>query len=90
MIGRAGILYGTAEYGGNNSDICGGGCGTVFSLSPPVSPDGIWSEITLFEFTGGNDGFVPLGVSIGKGGAIYGTTKLGGAGASGTVFKLTP
>ncbi len=79
-------LYGTTFYGGTGA-ICYAGCGTVFELSP--SGNGLWSETTLYNFKGDRDGYSPnLGLVL-SGGAIYGTTSLGGVTEiSGTIFGL--
>ena len=45
------VLYGTTNYGGTTS--CYLGCGTVFSLTPPASPGGSWTEAVLYSFQGG-------------------------------------
>ena len=64
-------------------------CGWIFSLTPPTSPDGSWTETTLYTFTGGADGSGPeAGVTIGPGGVLYGTA-FGGSG-NGLVFSLAP
>jgi uncharacterized repeat protein (TIGR03803 family) len=96
-----GALYGTTGYGG--SGLCNydglTGCGTIFSLAPPVSPGGAWAETLLYSFAGGTgDGALPRGgVIMGAGGVLYGTTEYGGTGACevlfggcGTVFSLAP
>ena len=86
-IGSGGVLYGTTDYGGASN------AGTVFSLSPPASPGGVWSESVLLAFTGAGagDGAWPLaGVALGDGGVLYGTTQAGGTSGRGTVFSLTP
>jgi uncharacterized repeat protein (TIGR03803 family) len=90
VIGRGGVLYGTTNSGGTGA--CSGGCGTVFALTPPVSPGGPWTETVLHNFTGGpGDGASPItGVVIGSGGVLYGTTVGGGSAGYGTVFSLTP
>ncbi|MGA2590052.1 MAG: Ig-like domain-containing protein [Bryobacteraceae bacterium] len=96
VIGGGGVLYGATQYGG--SAACGGGmgCGTVFSLTPPNSPGGSWTEAVLHSFSGtdalgSTDGGDPLaGVTIGSGGVLYGTTNVGGANGGGTVYSLTP
>jgi hypothetical protein len=65
--------------------------GTVFSLTPPASPGGAWSETVLHNFTGGSDGSLPgAGVVIGHAGDLFGTTPEGGTSGLGTVFTLTP
>jgi hypothetical protein len=96
-IGNAGVLFGTTYYGGTNGCVSALGCGTVFSLTPPVSSGAAWTETVLHSFTGGSDGFYPFaGVVIGNGGVLYGTTLDGGytgpscVTACGGVFSLTP
>jgi uncharacterized repeat protein (TIGR03803 family) len=87
VIGTSGVLYGTTAYGGASD------AGTVFSLTPPASPGGAWTETVLHDFTGGSDGRYPeAGVAMGKSGGLFGTTDLGGAGTCncGTVFALKP
>jgi uncharacterized repeat protein (TIGR03803 family) len=86
VSGAGGALYGTTAYGG-----CAG-CGTVFSLTPPESPNRPWVETVLHSFTGSpNDGSGPsAGVVIGGGGVLYGTTEYDGALNAGTVYSLTP
>jgi hypothetical protein len=62
-IGSDGVLYGTTPGGG---PLAGG---TVFSLTPPASPGGAWTEATLYSFSDASpsDGIVPYaGVVIGK------------------------
>jgi uncharacterized repeat protein (TIGR03803 family) len=94
VIGKGGVLYGTTYRGGKSC------CGTVFSLTPPTSPGGLWTEAVLHSFDGGSDGaFPPSGLAIGEGGVLYGTTYAGGTTSCtasedydgcGTVFSLTP
>jgi len=90
--GSGGVLYGTTQAGGVGSCL-GPTCGTVFSLTPPASVGGAWSENVLHRFTGGIDGGTPYnagGIAIGTHGALYGTTSEGGTQGFGTVFKLSP
>ena len=86
VIGSGGVLYGTTFSGGSAN------AGTVFSLTPPASPGGAWTETVLHEFIGEKDGDEPIGpVVIGKSGVLYGTTfGVGGASSWGTVFSLRP
>jgi len=92
-IDSHGVLYGTNFAGGNTTGACGvhlAGCGSVYSLTPPTSPGGPWTETTLYNFAGVADGAAPgAGVTIGSDGVLYGTAELRGSG-NGTVFSLTP
>lgn len=98
-----GALFGTTFAGGTGP--CGGfllspGCGTVFMLSPPASKGEAWTQNILHSFTTENgDGVAPAGkLLFGTGGALFGTTTVGGTGAChiyfepgcGTIFELTP
>src|ERR1039458_1245377 len=78
IFGPNGRLYGTTEVGGigctDNT-----GCGTVFSLAPPItvcrSIICSWTETVLYRFTGASDGANPLSeVVFDRGGNLYGTT----------------
>lgn len=83
-----GTIYGTTSNGGGVG--CGGGgCGTVFALSPAGSG---YSEGVLYSFTGMNgDGATPWSGVIRDGaGNLFGTTKMGGPASNGTVFQLSP
>jgi len=92
VIDANGVIYGTSSNGGDPT--CplyyASGCGTVFSLTPPASTGGAWTETVLHAFHAGNDGAFPLaGVTLGSNGTLYGTTtKAGGSGNYGTVFAL--
>lgn len=93
VVGNDGVLYGTTSQGGSEGypyDGCN--CGTVFSLTPPASPGGPWTETVIHIFTnsGGDGANAVAGVLIGKGGVLYGTTQSGGTSGDGTVFSLTP
>jgi uncharacterized repeat protein (TIGR03803 family) len=47
-------------------------------------------ETAIYRFAGGVDGTKPVGgIALDASGAIYGTTRFGGAAGFGTVFKLT-
>jgi len=95
-VGSGGVLYGSTEYGGIEvAPECFSGCGTVYSLTPPASSGGGWSEEVLYRFNGASDGYaVYTGVAIGSGGVLYGTTAYEGGGSGGIpggiLFSLTP
>lgn len=78
ILDAEGNLYGVTYGGGDN------GCGTVFK----VTPSGV--ETTLFSFCsnresgGGPNGNLVMDAK----GNLYGTTRGGGSGDSGTVFKV--
>ncbi len=77
IMDGVGNLYGTTHFGGLDGD------GTVFE----IAPDG--SEIVLHSFAGGSDGAYPGGaLTLDANGNLYGTTSIGGASNSGTVFKI--
>jgi uncharacterized repeat protein (TIGR03803 family) len=92
VLATNGLFYGTTNVGGSNC-VNGGGCGTVFQISPA----GVLT--TLYSFcaqSGCADGQYPVGPLIqGSDGNIYGTTHAGGSYAAcnvdgcGTVFKMT-
>jgi uncharacterized repeat protein (TIGR03803 family) len=78
LLGPNGVLYGTAEGGGDN------GAGLVFELDPPSGAGNPWTEAILHTFGGGTDGDSPAtGVIAGTNGRLLGT-------AGGTVFMLNP
>jgi len=75
-----GNLYGATQ--GGLTRFC---CGTIFEVTSSGT------EKTLYRFTGGADGNIPLaGLVLDSSGNLYGTTIGGGAYGYGTVFKLTP
>jgi uncharacterized repeat protein (TIGR03803 family) len=87
VLGRSGVLYGTA---------CGCGIGTeskgsVFQLTPPAAGSTAWTYSIIHAFTGGADGGTPYpGVVRDASGALYGATGGGGGHNAGTVYRLTP
>jgi uncharacterized repeat protein (TIGR03803 family) len=66
--------------------------GSIFK----IAPDGTFTTLYTFSATGGtnetnSDGANPYGrLTQGSDGNFYGTTRLGGAYGSGTVFQITP
>src|ERR1700680_840814 len=82
--GYDGNFYGTTYYGGTSAR-CGGGCGTVFKITPA----GV--ETVLYSFTGDPDGAYPdTGLTLGTDGNFYGTTSVGGKNNYGAIFQITP
>lgn len=85
VVGAGGILYGTTVSGGT------AGYGTVFSLTPPTTGGGAWTETLLYNFTGGSDGGEPrAGLWITSTGALLGTAYNGGSAGYGAVFVINP
>lgn len=79
----AGNMFGTTVAGGSGGFCTGDGCGVVFELTH----DGVMQ--TLYNFTGGNDGFGPGGrVMFDKSGNLYGSAPDGGKHGMGVVFQL--
>ena len=78
IFDAAGNLYGTTTLGGTfNCPSDGGGCGTVFELTPTVG--GAWTETVLYNFRRGSDGHLPYaGLIFDATGNLYGTTLAGG------------
>jgi uncharacterized repeat protein (TIGR03803 family) len=76
-------LYGTTLYGGTNNN------GTLFEINTNGSS---YAEIKDFsiEGSGGDnpDGADPRAALVLSGGTFYGTTRYGGTGGYGTIFKL--
>lgn len=86
IAGASGALYSSTYHGGTGP--CRAGCGTVFMLSPEGA---VWAETVLHYFVPSPaDGYLPNAVISDASGVLYGTTALGGATGSGTVFELTP
>jgi uncharacterized repeat protein (TIGR03803 family) len=89
--GSDGNFYGTTEYGGVSHGIdCGGGCGTVFRMTP----EGVMSVLHNFSGTDGGD---PLDALVeATDGNFYGTASRGGGssgcyvGGCGTIFRVSP
>ena len=89
-----GNLYSTTAGGGS------AGLGVVFELTPSGNK---WTETILHNFTGGEDGASPNGITFDSHGHLFGTTTMGGGNGicldqyhnyqnvyCGAVYKLTP
>ncbi|MGA2739044.1 MAG: choice-of-anchor tandem repeat GloVer-containing protein [Bryobacteraceae bacterium] len=90
-IGSDGVLYGITGFGGTGrcSSYNELGCGIIFSLAPPATAGGTWTETILHDFNGVSDRYWN-GVTIGRHGVLYGTTNDGGANGAGSIVSLTP
>ena len=83
ILATDGNFYGTT-YSGGTSNYCGGGCGTVFKITPSGS-------LTTLHSFNGTDGYnVYAGLVEGTDGNFYGTTFNGGPQNVGEVYKITP
>lgn len=87
ILDPAGNLYGATTQGGYLSGNCSPyGCGNIFQLKHGGSG---WTLNPLYVFTYDTDGSAPIGgLFAGPNNTVYGTASGGGAGFSGTVFKL--
>ncbi len=83
MLGEAGNLYGTTEFGGYRG--CFVDCGAVFKI------DRARKETVLYRFTGQADGGNPVAAPIqDPAGNLYGTTSSGTNGnGAGAVYKIS-
>lgn len=83
IVFKGSTLYGTTANGGS-SNACPGSCGTVFQ----ITSGGGYKVLHSFS---GSDGFNPSnGLTLGKGGVLYGPTLRGGDYGGGTAFMLKP
>ena len=87
VFDRKGNLWGFASLAGGRES-----AGTIFELVPPIGGVGPWTEVTVHRFQGApDDGDTPESRPIiTPDGVLYGTTYLGGANNTGTVFKAIP
>ena len=82
VLDAGGNLYGTTNQDGSQQS------GSVFLLTPS---SGSWTYTSLHDFTGGNDGELPISnLVFDTSGNLYGTASLGGANGQGVVFEVTP
>jgi uncharacterized repeat protein (TIGR03803 family) len=91
--GSGGYFSTTVSGGGGPCDSFGdgGGCGTIFHLTPPGEGQSNWTETVLYQFQS-VDGAYPFDrlVLDSSTGVLYGTTYAGGSSNGGAVFALTP
>ena len=85
-IAPGGALYGTTYNGGISAQ------GTVFSLAPPASSVGAWTETQLYLFKNGTDGAWPTAIVRAPNGVLYGLTSgyAEGEPTVATAYSLTP
>ncbi|MGA2592985.1 MAG: choice-of-anchor tandem repeat GloVer-containing protein, partial [Bryobacteraceae bacterium] len=85
VFGPNGVVFGTTDAGGGPQNN-----GVVYSLTPPASPGGSWTQTILWSPTYG-EGINPYSTLVIDGnGAIYGTLFGGANGGNGSVFALQP
>jgi uncharacterized repeat protein (TIGR03803 family) len=77
-----GWLYGTTSAGGSSNT------GTVFSLAPPSSPGGSWTETVIHAFPAATGQVLYPGPLAYRQAGLYGVTEFGGPSGAGTVFIL--
>ncbi|HLY06332.1 MAG TPA: choice-of-anchor tandem repeat GloVer-containing protein [Rhizomicrobium sp.] len=93
VMDSSGNIFGTTTGGGGGGGNCGGGCGTVFELSPQVGRG--WSETVLHVFEDGSDGAAPrAGLFLDRQRNLFGTTSAGGGRnclvGCGVVYEVSP
>lgn len=82
LVKLGSLLYGTTENGGVVNR------GTVFSLDLATGAERVLHSFCVLNNCA--DGNFAMSELINVGGALYGTTYLGGANRAGTVFRITP
>ncbi len=84
MVGATGQLFGSTLQGGAGG--AGGINGTMFEISPGVSP----TLKILYDFPFSDGGNPYAGLTVGPLGSFYGTTNFGGSSGYGAVYELAP
>lgn len=92
-IDSKGKLYGVTQMGGVADTMV---AGTVYQLTPPATTGGSWAERILYKFRNvrGSFYFPQMSVTIGKNGALYGSTRFSndlktGNRAPGVIYQLS-
>jgi uncharacterized repeat protein (TIGR03803 family) len=92
LVDTAGVVYGTTSQGGTGTgpECLGGGCGTIFTLTPSATG---YTQNVLYNFTGYADGAFPSALTGDGSGTLYGAATLSGGqacynGGCGTVFAF--
>ncbi len=78
LLASGDTLYGTAQAGGSSDN------GTIFKLNADDS-----GFLTLYHFSGGADGAIPVGNLVLADNTLYGIACWGGDYGNGTVFALS-
>lgn len=90
-LGLDGNIYGTSLHGGLNATTAKqSGDGTLFRVVVGSAEDhgnDVFEQ--LHKFAAATEGRMPLGLTVGEPGVLYGATSFGGANDVGTVFKVT-
>src|SRR6185312_13644300 len=76
-------LYGATSLGGSTYTPTSNGDGAIFELAHDSA------TITTLASFDGPDGSIPVGLTMGSNGNLYGTTAIGGGFNDGVVFELT-
>ena len=80
LVASPTLIYATTHCDGANND------GTVFELK---ETKGVWGYTVLYTFTGGSDGYYLFSSPVlDHKGSLYGTTRYGGTGSAGVLFKI--
>ena len=82
--GPAGMRFGTTVGGGPDN------IGAFYSITPPTTTGGAWSESLLYSFSG-LDGVFPVNDLVADAkGNLYGVAQQGGSRGFGVIFELSP
>jgi uncharacterized repeat protein (TIGR03803 family) len=88
IANKSGTLYGVT-YAGGGTGCGGGGCGTVYEVSPPAAAGDPYTETVIYSFAGGDAGQNPAGRLTLSGADLVGAAG-GGSFNYGDVYELVP